>query len=102
MEQQLDKLTQLGSEAVQVAVTHYTHWYVIYALCWLTLGLLCIVAGVKCWLSREHLNREYYLCDARLMAIGLLAIAALIAVFNLPTLLEPRAIAIHRLINDAR
>lgn len=96
MEQQLEKLTQLGTDAVQAAITQYTHWFVISSLCWLAFGAVCAIAAVKVWRKRE--DWEF----AEMAALILVIIAVLTVPCNVPTLLQPRAYAIHQLIKDAR
>lgn len=96
MERQLEKLTQLGTEAVQAAITEYTHWFLISSLCWLAFGVVCAIAAVKVWRKRE--DWEF----ANMAALILVIIAVLTVPFNVPTLVQPRACAIHQLIKDSR
>jgi hypothetical protein len=96
MEQQIDKLTQLGTSAVQDAVVNYTHWFFTSATCWLLFGLLCLVGAWKAWKERDTFE-EYSV----LAAIILLIVGALTVPLNVPTLLNPRAYAIHQLVTDS-
>lgn len=97
METQLDKLTQIGTEAVQSAITNYTHWFVASSLCWLAFGVVCAVSAITIWRKRDtYANDE----AARLIALVLVIISVLTIPCNLPTLLNPRAYAIHQLIID--
>jgi hypothetical protein len=57
---------------------------------------VCAVAAVKVWLKRE--DWEF----AAIVAIILVIIAVLTVPFNVPTLMQPRAYAIHQLIKVAR
>lgn len=104
MEQQLEKLTQLGTDAVQAAITQYTQWFVASSLCWLALGAVCAIAAVTLWLKRKvwfkSENEDFPVLEVAAILLGSLAI--LTVPLNVPTLLQPRAYAIHQLITDAR
>lgn len=96
MEQQLEKLTQLGTAAVQDSITQYTHWFVIQSICWLAFGVVLAIAAIKVWCIRKDWD------FAESAAAVLIIISILTIPCNLPTLLHPRAYAIHQLIKDAR
>lgn len=104
MEQQLEKLTQLGTDAVQAAITQYTHWFVVSSLCWLAFGAVCAIAAVTCWQKRnvwlEYEDGDFPYLGVAAILLGSFAI--LTVPINVPTLLQPRAYAIHQLITDAR
>lgn len=99
MEKQIDNLTQLGTDAVQSAISHYSQYFVLWSICWLAFGAVCAVVAVKVWKRREDWDDEV----VGYLAVILLSLIALLTVpFNVPTLLQPRAYAIHQLIKDAR
>lgn len=102
MEQQLEKLTQLGTDAVQAAITQYTQWYVVSSLCWLAFGTVCAIAAATCWQKRKVWLQEEDFPVLVAAAILLGSLAILTVPLNVPTLLQPRAYAIHQLITDAR
>lgn len=106
MEQQLEKLTQLGTEAVQAAITQYTQWFVVSSLCWLTFGAVSAIAAVTFWRKRNvWLKKDEYSSDVPILEIAAVILgsfAILTVPLNVPTLLQPRAYAIHQLITDAR
>lgn len=96
MNEQIGILTQLGTEAVQVAIAEYAQWFVVSSLCWIGFGAACAVIAVLVWKKRGDL--EY--ADA--IALVLAIVALLTIPCNLPTLMQPRAYAIHQLIKDGR
>ena len=96
MEKQIEKLTDLGTSAVQNAIAEYTQWLIVSSLCWLGFGLLCLVAAMTIWKYREGLEES-----SRVGAVILTAIAIIIVPLWLPTLISPRAYAIHQLVEDA-
>lgn len=107
MEQQLEKLTQLGTDAVQAAITQYTQWFVVSSLCWLAFGAACAIAAETIWRKRnvwikkdEYSPLDFPFLEVAAILLGSLAI--LTVPLNIPTLLQPRAYAIHQLITDAR
>lgn len=105
METHIDKLTQLGTEAVQSAISHYTHWFVVSAICWLVLGLVCAILSIVLWRKRtewqEREKSDSFMEYAGEAAVFLMVIAVITLPMNIPTLLQPRAYAIHQLITDA-
>lgn len=103
MEQQLDKLTQLGTDATQHAISNYTQYFVIHSLCWIAFGAACAVAAWQIWRRRTKWVGDYDMEPVGWITVGLLTVIAMLTIpFNVPTLLQPRAYAIHQLIEDAR
>ena len=99
MENQVDKLTQLGTVAVQMAIENYTSWFFIQGICGVVLAILLITGAVVVFVRRNKWedNIGPYIISA-CMAI----ISALLLVSFIPTLMHPRAEAIHQLLKDVR
>ena len=104
MEQQLEKLTNLGTAAVQDAIQQYTQWFIASAITWLTLTALGFFLAVVIWRSRKRLeDAPEEIAVLAMMAVVILPlIFALTLAIQIPTLLNPRAYAIRQLIMDAR
>lgn len=95
MNQNIDKLTQLGTDAVQSAVASYTAYFITSSICWLLIGVACIIAAF--YFYKKFQDEEF-----ALPICGLLVLVGILTIpINLPTLLHPRAYAIHQLITDA-
>lgn len=107
IEKEIELLRTIAEPAIRTTVDAYFRWYLTSSLFWTLLGLLGVAIGVRLWrrLKKpgEHddpLNAEFVL-----PRIGLGVIMFFGAVFvgvNLPDLLNPDAIAIHRLLTDIR
>lgn len=97
----VQKITDSIGANKDFIIETYTKWYMASSVCYLLLGFFIIFAG---WFivpkkneSIEDNDAEFILPLAKwiLTTIGLLFIVA-----NLPDLISPEGIAIHRLIRD--
>jgi cell division protein FtsW (lipid II flippase) len=100
METQIELLTKLGTDAVQSAIQHYTHWYVVASLTWLAVGVACVFGAVLLWRKRKSWDSE--VIPIEWLCALLIIIATLTATANVADLVSPRAKAIHQLLKDAR
>ena len=96
MNEQLEKLTILGTDATQATISHYTHWFQVSAITWTGVGISCGLGAIWAWKHREKLE------FGKEISIALLVISILTIGCNVATLFSPRAYAIHQLINDIR
>jgi hypothetical protein len=103
MEVQIDKLTVLGTEAVQAAIAEYTKYFLVSSIVWIVFGVLC--AYTAALLGKRGLKMEDY-HDGKMPVLAaatlLLIVGCACIPMNLPTLFSPKAYAIHQLISDAR
>lgn len=100
MTNELQILTNLGSNAVQSAITEYTHWHFVNALVWVLMGILLIFAAIKIYRSEfmpDDIKDNKYLICPLLLALGVLIVG-----LNINNLICPRAYSIHQLILDVR
>lgn len=88
MTPELQLLAELGTKATQEAILEYTNWCVISASIWMIVGV-----GLAC--VAIHLRK--YVASLAIALVAMLFIAC-----NLPTLISPRAYAIHQLLKDVR
>jgi len=98
MNDSIDKLSELVKPAVESAIAGYTAWFVINSICWLAFGLMCALTAIFMWRARKQFDD---CVPAFVVIVVLIFTASLSVAFNLPTLLEPRAYAVHQLLKDA-
>lgn len=91
----IEVLTQLGSSAVQSAISEYTHYFIWASVVWCAASAILMAVIIYLW---NRLDDD----GPRFIALLALAILAFIFTYNLADLVSPRAIAIHQLIRDAR
>ena len=106
MNTNLLSLTNLGTEAVQSAVESYTSYFTTAAVLWgLSFAILAFAASGLSRKMIEELDREHRDYDRDVVIAILVSILGLAFFFgclvNVTTLLNPKAIAIHQLLQDA-
>jgi hypothetical protein len=106
METQIENLIDLGSAAAQIAIAEYTRWFFVKSLAWIGVGIACVIAAILVWKNREKWDDcglMSFLEDLKCFIFpALIVCAALTIPLNLPTLLNPKAYAIHQLITDVQ
>ena len=98
MQTQIEKLTDLGSQAVQSAIAEYTNYLFISSICWIGLGLVLFGLAASVWKRREKFEDGI----GHMIAVVLVMMAILTVASNVPTLLSPKAKAIYDLITAVR
>lgn len=97
-DEQIEKLTQLGTKAVESAIESYTGYFIAWSWAWLVFGILCAAGAVILYKKRKEPWMEFYVLGVFMLVLISLATIP----FNIPRLLHPRAYAIHQLLQDAR
>jgi hypothetical protein len=101
MNEEINMLTNLSTEAVKVAVEEYTNWYLVHSISWTVFGIGCLFFSKFLWKKAWDDDRDFQNMSG-FVAILLVIIGVVAIPVNLPTLLNPKAYAIHQLLKDAR
>lgn len=110
--EKINELMNALNSASGAAIEHYTNWYFIQAIVLILFGFfLCL----SCIVLAKHAHRMWKADKKRLgnffsdqttlficLAIATGTVGILFIVFNIATLIEPTAYAIHELIEDIR
>jgi len=91
----VDKITQLGSDAVQGTITEYTLWYFFNSVAWIVFGVVICAYAIRLW----KINQQN---GAKFAALGVLFIGMLFISANIPTLFTPKGYAIHQFLKDIK
>lgn len=103
MNPEFELLTNLGSAAVQTAIEEYTRFYLVSSTAWLLAFASLAIGAAK--ILKKFLKTEMYSDEVfvGIVISSILAIAFfLAAVSNIPGVTNPKAVAIHQLLKDAR
>jgi hypothetical protein len=108
MDEIMEKLMTLGNDLVVTAVEQYTVWYFTHAVGWFIVGAVLILLG---WKRKNYIfsadlcgdfNEAWNGCIRYLLGYFLMFFGIAIMIFNLCTIIAPKAYAIHNLINDLK
>lgn len=110
MNPEFELLTNLGSTAVQTAIKEYTRYKLISAVAWFSAFSALAIGSAKALshLLKKNASNEDTCCseDDTFVVLVCFTICTIIfflgAVSNIPNIANPKAVAIHQLLIDAR
>lgn len=101
MTNELQILTNLGTQAAQVAIEAYTGYFIWSSIVWIIFGILIAIAGFVLY-KPDFVFEEDDLGPRAGCLLVCLLIGVVIIFSNLGDLVSPKAMAIHQLIMDVK
>ena len=98
----IEKLSSTIEGGSSYIITEYASWYLFSSICWIGIGLFLVWFGIfKFKLPIKKMDEEELVFN--MFAKYIIIFAGLIFLgCNIPDLLNPEGIGIHRLINDIK
>lgn len=101
----IKELTEVFGKNFDFIVGAYSTWYLTSALGWIIFGILIIAFAFKIVRTKKGDKEPAY--DEfpfwiPILKWGIVFIGALFILFNIPDLISPEGIALHRIITDIR